>query len=297
MAQNNTRKALGKGLEQLFSSEQLDFNSFEKTIVDSTPKNEVEMIPLDQIRSNPYQPRVHFDEDSLQELADSIKDHGVFEPIIVKKSIKGYELVAGERRTKASRIAGLDRIPAIIKDFNDEEMMEIALLENIQRENLSPIEEAQAYRKFMDRMALTQDEVAKKFKKSRSYITNLLGLLNLPVDVQNSVMSHSISMSHARALSKLSDDVQIRELATKIENGKLSVRELEGIVSGEEVPKKKPIKKVKQVTSVKNKLYEDAIRELVGTKVQVGSNKIVIHFDSEKDLDRIMDLLNIEVGD
>ena len=152
MEESKRRKALGKGLEALFSSEQLelndikDINTFEKTIVSNTPENEIVMIPLDEIRSNPYQPRLHFDEDALNELADSIKDHGVLEPIIVKKSIKGYELVAGERRTKASKIAGKLTIPAIIKDFNDEEMMEIAILENIQREDLSPIEEAKGYK-------------------------------------------------------------------------------------------------------------------------------------------------------
>ena len=134
-----TRRALGKGLEQLFSSEQVDFDSFEQEIISSTPKNEIVMIPIADIRSNPYQPRIHFDEDALQELAESIKEMGVLEPIIVKKSIKGYELIAGERRTKASKLAGLHTIPAIIKDYNDQEMMEIAILENIQREDLSPI--------------------------------------------------------------------------------------------------------------------------------------------------------------
>jgi ParB family chromosome partitioning protein len=140
------RRALGKGLEELFSSESVDITSFEQNIIDSTPKNEIMEIPISEIRSNPYQPRIHFDDDALQELADSIKEIGVLEPIIVKKSIKGYELVAGERRTKASVLAGRQTIPAIIKDFTDQEMMEIAILENIQREDLSPIEEAQAYK-------------------------------------------------------------------------------------------------------------------------------------------------------
>ena len=144
-----TRRALGKGLEQLFSSEQVDFESFENEIISSTPKSEIVDIPLSEIRSNPYQPRVHFDEESLNELAESIKGIGVLEPIIVKKSIKGYELIAGERRTKASRIAGMETIPAIIKDYTDQEMMEIAILENIQREDLSPIEEAQAYKNYI----------------------------------------------------------------------------------------------------------------------------------------------------
>ena len=198
MTQNNNRKALGKGLEQLFNSEQLDFSNFEKEIVTSTPESEVKDIPIDEIRSNPYQPRVHFDEDALQELADSIKTHGVFEPIIVKKSIKGYELVAGERRTKASKLAGLDTIPAIVKDFDDQAMMEIALLENIQRENLSPIEEAQAYKNFMIKTNMTQEEIARRFGKSRSHITNLLGLLSLPSDVQEDLITGKISMSHDR---------------------------------------------------------------------------------------------------
>lgn len=223
MTQNNNRKALGKGLEQLFNSEQLDFSNFEKEIVTSTPESEVKDIPIDEIRSNPYQPRVHFDEDALQELADSIKTHGVFEPIIVKKSIKGYELVAGERRTKASKLAGLDTIPAIVKDFDDQAMMEIALLENIQRENLSPIEEAQAYKNFMIKTNMTQEEIARRFGKSRSHITNLLGLLSLPSDVQEDLITGKISMSHARVLSKLESEDAIKELSAKIKNEGISI--------------------------------------------------------------------------
>ena len=143
METNNKRKALGKGLEQLFNSEQLNFETFEQEIVDNTPHGDIMEIPISEIRSNPYQPRVHFDPLALQELAESIKQHGVLEPIIVKKSIHGYELVAGERRTKASKIAGKETIPAIVKDFSDQEMMDIAILENIQREDLSPIELAE----------------------------------------------------------------------------------------------------------------------------------------------------------
>ena len=162
------RKALGKGLEQLFSNERIDFDNFEKGLVEEAKPNEIVEISLDEIRSNPYQPRKIFDEEALNELAESIKEHGIVQPIIVKKSIKGYELVAGERRTKASRIAGLKTIPAIIKNFNDQEMMEIALIENIQRENLNPIEEAMAYDNILKSSNMTQDELAKKFGKSRS---------------------------------------------------------------------------------------------------------------------------------
>ena len=161
------RKALGKGLEQLFSNESFTFNDFEKTIVEDTSKDDVKEINLDDLRSNPYQPRKVFDDEKLEELTNSILEFGVIEPIIVKKStIKGYEIVAGERRTLAARRAGLKTIPAIIRDFTDDEMMTIALLENIQRENLNIIEEAMAYKNMIESMHLTQDELAKKLGKS-----------------------------------------------------------------------------------------------------------------------------------
>ena len=201
METNNKRKALGKGLEQLFNSEQLNFETFEQEIVDNTPHGDIMEIPISEIRSNPYQPRVHFDPLALQELAESIKQHGVLEPIIVKKSIHGYELVAGERRTKASKIAGKETIPAIVKDFSDQEMMDIAILENIQREDLSPIELAEGFQKYINSTGLTQEEMAVKFGKSRSYITNLLGLLNLPKSVRDKITSKELSASHARVLS------------------------------------------------------------------------------------------------
>ena len=169
------RKALGKGLEDLFG-DTLDFNVVEKEITEKTPKNEIKEIELTELRSNPYQPRKTFDEEKLQELAASIKEHGVFQPIIIKKSIiKGYEIVAGERRVRASIMAGKTTIPAIIKDFTDQEMMEIALLENLQRENLNAIEEASAYDGLIKSLSLTQEELAKKLGKSRSHITNMLG--------------------------------------------------------------------------------------------------------------------------
>ncbi len=296
MSTNNTRKALGKGLEQLFNSEQLDFSSFEHEIVTSTPESEVLEIPINEIRSNPYQPRIHFDEVALQELADSIKEHGVFEPIIVKKSIKGYELVAGERRTKASKMAGLETIPAIVKDFDDQAMMEIALLENIQRENLSPIEEAQAYKNFMVKTNMTQEELAHRFGKSRSHITNLLGLLTLPEEVQTDLINGKISMSHARVLSKLESEEQIKELNEQIKSEGLSVRTLEDISKDTEHLKRKKQIKIKEVPA-RHRIYESTLREVIGTRVSVGTNKITIPFDSDSDLDRIMEILNIEIGE
>ena len=294
MSQTNTRKALGKGLEQLFNSE-MDFNTFEKDIVENTNKSDIVEIDIADIRSNPYQPRTHFDEEALKELAESIKEHGLLEPIIVKKSIKGYELVAGERRTKASKLAGLKTIPAIIKDFNDLQMMELALIENIQREDLSAIEEANAYKKFIDNMGYTQEELANRFNKSRTYITNLLGLLKLPVSVQNMVMDGSISSSHARVLSKMEDENEIIKLAEKIKNESLTVRDIEDISRDTEIPKRKQIKKEEK--DLRLKIYENTLRDVIGTKVKVSKNKVVIPFDSNSDLDRIMEILNINIGD
>ena len=294
MSQTNTRKALGKGLEQLFNSE-MDFNTFEKDIVENTNKSDIVEIDIADIRSNPYQPRTHFDEEALKELAESIKEHGLLEPIIVKKSIKGYELVAGERRTKASKLAGLKTIPAIIKDFNDLQMMELALIENIQREDLSAIEEANAYKKFIDKMGYTQEELANRFNKSRTYITNLLGLLKLPVSVQNMVMDGSITSSHARVLSKMEDENEIIKLAERIKNESLTVRDIEDISRDTEIPKRKQIKKEEK--DLKLKIYENTLRDVIGTKVKVSKNKVVIPFDSNSDLDRIMEILNINIGD
>lgn len=297
MSQTNTRKALGKGLEQLFESEQMDFKTFEQEIVSTTPESDIQLIPIEEIRSNPYQPRIHFDKDALEELAESIRLHGVFEPIIVKKSIKGYELVAGERRTKAAKIAGLDRIPAIVKEFNDQEMMEIALLENIQRENLSPIEEAKAYKNFMTKMNMTQEELGARFGKSRSYITNILGLLNLPKSVQEDVMENKISMSHARVLSKIEDEDKIVELNNLVKNSGISVRELESIAQGSGIQKRNTVVRNTQSDSIKGKIYENQLRDLIGSKVTISKNKITIPYATLADLDRIMEILNIEIGE
>lgn len=290
-----SRKALGKGLEQLFSSEQLDFSSFEKEIVNTTPANEIVEIPLEEIRSNPYQPRIHFNEEALKELADSINEHGVLEPIIVKKSIKGYELVAGERRTKASILAGKTTIPAIIKDFDDRAMMEVALLENIQREDLSSIEEAQAIKNIMQKLEMTQEEVAKRFGKSRSYITNLLGLLSLPKSVQDDVVNGKISMSHARVLSKYNDPEKIIELSKRIVEDDISVRELESM--SQTIEKKKPTKVTNSEKTTRHRVYEATMRDVIGAKVTISSNKITIPFATDADLDRIMEILNIEIGE
>ena len=290
----NKRKALGKGLEQLFSTEKIDFDNFEKEIVKEAKEGDIVEIPLSEIRSNPYQPRTHFDEQALNEFAESIKEHGVIQPIIVKKSIKGYELIAGERRTRASKIAGKDTIPAIIREFNDQEMMEIALIENIQREDLNAIEEAEAFEKIINTSGITQEEAAKKFGKSRSYITNLLGLLRLPEKVKEYVKENKISMGHARVLSKMSDPDQINEIADRIIEESLSVRDVERLSSNPEVAK---VNKIKKTTTYNAKfsIYENVMREKIGTKVKINEKKIEIPYDSENDLDRIVEILGISI--
>ena len=293
MTDNSKKKALGKGLEQLFSNSVINFDNFESDIVEkATTEGDIVEINLDEIRSNPYQPRKVFDEAALNELAASIKEYGIVQPIIVKKSIKGYELVAGERRTKASRIAGLKTIPAIIKDFNDQDMMEIALIENIQRENLNPIEEAESYANIIKLRGMTQEEFANKFGKSRSYVTNILGLLKLPQKVKNLVSQKDLSMGHARVLSKIDDETKVIELADKIIRENLSVREIEKLVSIEALPKKN---KINRVSDYHYTIYENIMRDKIGTKVKIGKNKIEIPFDSLKDLERILDIINIKI--
>jgi ParB family chromosome partitioning protein len=288
------RKALGKGLEQLFNNETLDIETFERNIVASSSKKDIIDINISELRSNPYQPRKIFDEVKLQELAYSIKEHGVFQPIIIKKSIKGYEIVAGERRVKASELAGKETIPAIINEFTDEEMMEIALLENIQRENLNAIEEAEAYKKLILSLNLTQDELAKRVGKSRSYITNMLGILRLPKEVQSLVLHGDISMGHAKILSKLEDNDKIVFLAQRIINESINVRKLEEILNDNEYKRQIPIKKSRKSNN-KYIFVQDIMREKIGTMVKVNDKNIIIPFDSEKDLERILDILKIDV--
>lgn len=287
------KKALGRGLEQLFNNEGIDFNTFEENIIKSSNPSDIVEISLSEIRSNPYQPRKTFNQEALDELAESIRNYGVFQPIIVKKSIKGYDIVAGERRVKASRLAGLKTIPAIIRDFSDDEMREIALLENLQRENLTAIELAWAYKGIIDSLHIRQEDLAAKIGKSRSHVTNTLGLLRLPDNVQNMILENKISMGHARVLSKLEDNSKINEMAKKVLEENISVRDLEEISSDEQLEKKVPIKRIDHDN--KYNYIENELRDLLGTKVKVNSGKMEIYFSNESDLIRILDIMDIEI--
>lgn len=290
MKEESKRRALGRGLEELFSIEDINYGNLEEKIMETVHEEEIQELPLSELRVNPYQPRKTFNEESLNELAESIKEHGVFQPIIVKKSIKGYEIVAGERRFRASKLAGKETIPAIVRNFTDEEMMEIAVLENLQRENLNAIDEANAYKTLMENLHLTQDQVSKRVNKSRSHITNLLGILSLPEDVLTLVKENKLSMGHARCLSKLSDIEKINELTKKVLEENLSVRELEALSSGNEIERKN--KTVKSPKSNEYTSLEKELTEYYGTKVKIANKKLIISFENNQDLNRILEMIN-----
>ncbi len=287
------KKALGKGLEELFSSEVLDFDTFESNIMETAEENDIMEIPVSEIRPNPYQPRKTFNEDALNELALSIKNYGVFQPIIVKKGLRGYDLIAGERRLRASKIAGLSTIPAIVKEFTDDEMREISLLENIQRENLTAIELAWAYKGIIDNLDIRQEDLAQKIGKSRSHVTNTLGLLNLPKSVQEMILNGDISMGHARVLSKMNDDDEVIKLADRIVNENMSVHELENISKNDNIKKRMPVSK--RVSTYNYSHVEDGLRDLLGTNVKINDKKISIYFENVNDLNRILEIMNFDI--
>lgn len=284
---NNAR--LGKGLSSIFGQDV-------SKVLDDIQNGDMEVerqeqskIPVDEIRPNPYQPRKVFNDEALKELSSSIKQHGVFTPILVKKSIQGYDLIAGERRLRASKLAGLKDIPAIIVDFDDQEMMEIALLENIQREDLNVIEEAKAYEKLIQRLGYTQEQLAHRVGKSREHITNLLRLLKLPEDVQEYVVSKQLSMGHVRALLGLKTEVNMRKVAKQAIDQGLSVRKVEQIVK--DTNNKKTIEKPKEDIYVK--AAKEKLQEFFQTSVSISKNAISIHYENKEDLNRVLELLNL----
>lgn len=287
------RKALGKGLEQLFSDEILDFDNYEKEVVKDN-KEEIVQIPVSELRPNPYQPRKKFDEENLQELADSIEVNGVFQPIIVKKSIKGYEIIAGERRVRACKLANIDKVPAIVRDFDDSKMMEIALLENLQREDLNAIELGISYKRIMETKGISLEQLAKIVGKSNGAISQVTSLLRLPDNVQQMIIDGKMTQTAARELSHLTDQDMIQDLAAKICKGELSLAELRRICSSKDAPKPKR----EQHTFNEQKEHYKHLGELMETKLnarsKVYNDRIEIRFKDQEDLTRILDLLNIK---
>ena len=279
---------LGRGLSAIFGEDVtsvLDEIQQGKTEVEGSKKSEIE---VSKIRPNPYQPRRTFDEAKLQELAESIKTHGVFTPILVKNAIQGYELIAGERRLRAAKLAELKTIPAIIVEFDDAQMMEIALLENIQREDLNAIEEALGYEKIISRLNYTQEELAKRIGKSREHVANMLRLLKLPQTVQQHVVDGKLSMGHVRALLSLKDPQRMEEVAEKAIALHLSVRAVETLVKNINQPKEE----VKKEKDIHLQAVEKKLQRKFQTKVKIDQRHIAITYVDQDDLNRILELLN-----
>ena len=289
------RKGLGQGINALFPEEAL---LEEETL---SGEEKVEKIPVSEIRPNPYQPRQQFDQEALEELAESIRQNGVLQPIIVRKSsAKGYELVAGERRHRASILAGIDTIPAIVRELNEEFMIRYAILENLQREDLTPLEEADAYQLMMEKLGLTQEKVADALGKSRSHIANHLRLRTLPKEVKLLINEGKLSMGQARTLRSLTDEAEVIRLANKAVAENLTVRQLEKMVSdikNKDVEPKNP-KVDKKSPFIRE--YESQLMDKFGTDVKIREQgeqgKIQIEYTSQNDLNRILvDVLNIDL--
>lgn len=276
-------KKLGRGLDAIFG-EGIEnvLNDIEVPKGVATSQTE---ISIKDIHTNPYQPRKTFKDDKIEELAASIKEHGVFQPILVRKSsVSGYELVAGERRLRASKLAKKKTIPAIVAEFDDRQMMEISLLENIQREDLSPIEEAEAYEKLIEKLDYTQEELSNRIGKSRVYVTNTLRLLKLPSEIRKMVNEEKLSPGHARCLIGLEENkaIELSEMAVK---KNMTVRDLERLVS----KKEKPQKEVKKDPYLENVRY--IMEAKLNTLIEVTKNKITISYNGNDNLNDILEKL------
>lgn len=291
-----SKKGLGKGLDSMIP-DRIEKTKTDEVITDKLDVSRETLIPINEIEPNKKQPRKHFDEDSLQELADSIKQHGVIQPLIVQKKDKYFEIIAGERRWRAAKLAGLKMVPVIIKNYSSQEIVEIALIENIQREDLNPIEEALAYQNLIKEFNLKQDEVAEKVSKSRTAITNTMRLLKLDSRVQQMLIDDMISGGHARALLAIEDEELQYQVAMRVFDGKLSVRETEKLVK--KIIKEAEVVKEEIAISTENiavyKDLEEKIKKIMGTKVSIkrkdnNNGRIEIEYYSVEELERILEL-------
>ncbi|GKQ43462.1 chromosome partitioning protein ParB [Companilactobacillus sp. RD055328] len=291
MPSSKNSKGLGKGIDAIFSD-------FEGQEVISSEENVID-VQLENVRPNPYQPRTQFDEEALQDLADSIKENGVFQPIIVRQSVNGYEIIAGERRFRASKLAGEKTIPAIVRDLDERQMLEIAVLENLQREDLSPLEEAEAYDTLIKKLKITQEEVSKRLGKSRPYIANYLRLLNLPPMSKKYLKDGKLSMGQARTLLGLKDKEKIDFIAKQVVQRGITVRELEKMVNEANNAKPRPLKRVPAKSPFIKASQEELISKF-DAPIEISENKdghgkIQIDFKSTDDLNRILDIIGIDI--
>lgn len=283
------QRGLGKGLNSIFGQDVEQYlDDIQNNAAEAPGRREVEL-PIEEIRPNPYQPRKEFDKKALEELSESIKTHGIFTPLLVRKSVSGYDLITGERRLRAAKMAGLKTVPATQVEFTEEQMMEIAILENVQREDLNPIEEAAAYESLIQKLGYTQEKLAERVGKSREYCANIMRLLKLPEDVQSMVVNKELTMSHVRPLLSLNDEEEIYEAAEKIKKNKMSVREVEAYVrdvngGGQKKPKKKE----------KDPMIRDLeiqLSEKLGTQVVFSKKSFTISYHDTDDLNRILELI------
>ncbi len=289
------RMGLGKGLDSLIPDNKSAKTENKKAEETAELKSGEQMMKINMVEPNRDQPRRNFEEDALLELADSIKQYGVLQPLIVRKRNDYYEIIAGERRWRAAKMAGVKEVPVIIKEYNEQEILEIALIENIQRENLNPIEEAMAFKKLLEEFNLKQDEVAERVSKSRTAVTNSMRLLKLDQRVQQMIIDDMISTGHARALLAIDDPEQQYALANKIFDEKLSVRETEKLIKEIKNPKKPKEKKAVENAFIYEDI-EDKMKQVLGTKVHVaskgkGKGKIEIEYYSDKELERMFDMI------
>lgn len=292
-------RGLGKGLDSLIPNTigESKKKSVGKETGTENGNNAETFVKITKVEPNREQPRKNFNEDALQELADSIKEHGILQPILVKDRKDHYEIIAGERRWRAAKLAGLKEVPVIIRDLSDQEIVEIALIENIQREDLNPIEEAQAYKRLLTEFNLKQDEVAERVSKSRTAVTNSMRLLKLCDEVQQMVIDDMISTGHARAILSIENPEEQYTLAQRIFDEKLSVRDVEKLVKNLNKPKVEKVKKEKNESL--EIIYQERankLKDVLGTKVAVsskgdGAGKIEIEFFSHEDFDRLMEIL------
>lgn len=290
------RKGLGKGLDSLIPENKSVKSAVKPEKAEESVKTGEQMLKINQVEPNREQPRKYFEEDALLELADSIKQYGVLQPLLVRKRKDYYEIIAGERRWRAAKLAGVKEVPVIIKEYTEQQAVEIALIENIQRENLNPIEEAMAFKKLLTEFNLKQDEVAERVSKSRTAVTNSMRLLKLGEKVQQMIIDDMITTGHARALLAIDDEEQQYLLATKIFDEKLSVRETEKLIKSLKNPKKQ----VKVVKTVENAFVYDDLAEkmkrVLGTKVSIspkgnGKGKIEIEYYSDDELERMFEMI------
>lgn len=292
------KRGLGKGLDSLIPTNVMMESEVKHSTVStaSSPEEEKDgtlMVKLSKVEPNREQPRKNFDEDSLQELAESLKQFGMLQPILVQNRGDYYEIIAGERRWRAAKIAGLKEVPVIVRELTDQEIVEISLIENIQREDLNPIEEAQAYKRLLTEFHLKQDEVAERVSKSRTAVTNSMRLLKLCDEVQKMVVDDMISTGHARALISIEDPEEQYLIAQKIFDEKLSVREVEKLVKDLHKPPKPPKKENKTLQAIYQEISE-RLKQSLSTKVSVsakqnGAGKIEIEFYNHEDLERLLE--------